>query len=383
MAHTNTVLGQLLKLFPRHEFTELASSHHEGQKLRAVSRWSQFVALVSAQLTGRQSLRDVVENLSAQSTKLYHLGAVPISRSSLARVNERQPWTLYEALFHRLLKRCQQHAPGHGFRFKHRLFSLDSSTIDVCLAMFPWAKFRQTKGAIKLHVGLDHAGMLPTFVTLSEGKAHDVKIGRTLDFPANSMVVCDRGYNDYAWYKQLNNKGVFFVTRQRRSAKYRVVSSRKVLSSKGVISDETIELSSARGRRCPDHLRRIEFCDSETGKQYVFLTNHFGLAASTIAAVYKSRWQIELFFKWIKQNLKIKTFLGTSKNAVLTQIWVAMCAYLLLTYLKLGGRLNLSLQQILRLLQLSLFERRSLIELLDPSPPDKKATIAQGILEPA
>lgn len=369
MSHSSTVLAQMLKILPRHEFNRLAESHHRGRKLRKASRWSQFVAMASAQLTGRASLRDLLGNLRAQASKLYHLGANLISRSSLARVNEQQPWTLYEALFFKLLNRCQQQAPGHGFRFKNRLFSLDSSTIDVCLSMFPWAKFRQTKGAIKLHVGLDHAGMLPTFVSLSDGKTHDVNVGRSLALPAGSIVVFDRGYNDYGWYKQLSEHDIFFVTRQRRSASYRVVKRRQVPAGKGLTSDQTIELTSARGRRCPIPLRRIGYRDPDTGKHYVFLTNNFQLTAATIAAIYKSRWQIELFFKWIKQNLKIKTFLGTSKNAVLTQIWVAMCVYLLLAYLKFTSRANVSLQQILRLLQLNLFERRPLMELFDTGPP--------------
>ena len=370
MAHSSTVLSQMLKLLPRHEFDALARQHHRGRKLRKISRWSQFVAMSSAQLTGRASLRDLLGNLVAQSGKLYHLGVGLISRSSLARVNEQQPWTLYEALFFKLLGRCQQRAPGHGFRFKNKLFSLDASTIDVCLSMFPWAKFRQAKGGIKLHVGLDHAGMLPTFVSITDAKTHDVTAGRALALPSGSMLAFDRGYTDYTWYNQLNDRGISFVTRLKRNASYRVVQRRKVPAGQHLTCDQTIELTSAKGKNCPIALRRVGYRDPETGKHYVFLTNNFKLAASTIAAIYKSRWQIELFFKWIKQNLKIKTFLGTSKNAVMTQIWIAMCVYLLLAYLKFISRSNRSLQQILRLLQLNLFERRSLFELINISPPE-------------
>ncbi len=370
MAHSSTVLAQMLKLLPRHEFDALARQHHQGRKLRKLGRWSQFVAMASAQLTGRASLRDLLGNLAAQSSKLYHLGIGLISRSSLARVNEQQPWTLYEALFFRLLSRCQQHAPGHGFRFKNKLFSLDASTIDVCLSMFPWAKFRQAKGGIKLHVGLDHAGMLPTFVSISDGKTHDVTAGRALSLPSGSIVAFDRGYTDYTWYNQLNEREIFFVTRQKRNARYRVLERRDVKAGQNLTCDQTIELTSAKGKICPIPLRRVGYRDPDTGKKYVFLTNNFALAAATIAAIYKSRWQIELFFKWIKQNLKIKTFLGTSKNAVMTQIWIAMCVYLLLAYLKFVSRSGRSLQQILRLLQLNLFERRSLLELIDDSPPE-------------
>jgi len=380
MAHSSTVLAQMLKLLPRHEFDALAREHHEGRKLRKISRWAQFVAMASAQLTGRASLRDLLGNLAAQSSKLYHLGLGLISRSSLARTNEKQPWTLYEALFFKLLSRCQQHAPGHGFRFKNKLFSLDASTIDVCLSMFPWARFRQAKGAIKLHVGLDHAGMLPTFVSITDGKTHDVTAGRALALPSGSIVAFDRGYTDYTWYNQLNDRGISFVTRQKRNARYRVIERRKIKAGQNLTCDQTIELTSAKGKTCPIPLRRVGYHDPETGKKYVFLTNNFKLAAATIAAIYKSRWQIELFFKWIKQNLKIKTFLGTSKNAVMTQIWIAMCVYLLLAYLKFVSRSGRSLQQILRLLQLNLFERRSLLELVDDSPPDPEPPSRQHAL---
>lgn len=370
MAYSSTVLAQMLKLLPRHEFESLAREHHQGRKLRRISRWAQFVSMASAQLTGRTSLRDLLSNLAAQSSKLYHLGVGLVSRSSLARVNENQPWTLYEALFFRLLGRCQNRAPGHGFRFKNKLFSLDASTIDVCLSMFPWAKFRQAKGAIKLHVGLDHAGMLPTFVSITDGKTHDVTAGRALALPSGSIVAFDRGYTDYTWYNQLNDRGISFVTRQKKNARFRVTERRKIKAGQNLTCDQTVELTSTKGKTCPIPLRRIGYRDPETGRKYVFLTNNFKLAAATIAAIYKSRWQIELFFKWIKQNLKIKTFLGTSKNAVMTQIWIAMCVYLLLAYLKFMSRSRRSLQQILRLLQLNLFERRPLIELLDASPPE-------------
>lgn len=197
MSHHNTIFTQLLRFIPRHEFDSLAKQHHQGQRLRKMSRWSQFVAFSLAQLSGRSSLRDIVSNLSVQAHKLYHMGATLVSRSSLARVNEQQPHTLYETLFNKLLSRCNAMAPKHGFRFKNKLYSLDASTIDLCLSIFPWATFRRTKGAIKLHVGLDHSGYLPTFMAITEGKTHDVIVGRTLKLPKQSIVVFDKGYNDY------------------------------------------------------------------------------------------------------------------------------------------------------------------------------------------
>lgn len=382
MAHCNTIFSQILKLVPRHEFETLAKQHHSGRSFRTASRWSQFVTLSMAQLSGRNSLRDIVENLSAQMHRLYHLGSAKLSRSNLSRINEDKPYTLYEALFGKLLKRCRGMAPGHDFRFNHPLYSLDASTIDLCLSVFPWADFRTTKGAIKLHVGLNHGGYLPEFVTITDGKTHDVTIGRTLQFPKGSMVAIDRGYNDYAWYKQLTEKRIFFVTRLKSNATFRVVERRPVLVEKGLTCDQTIEFTGVQtAKKCPLPLRRVGYRDPETGKHYVFLTNNFKLAARTIADIYKARWQVELFFKWIKQNLKIKSFIGTSKNAVMTQIWIALCVYLMLAFIKFQSKLKKSMQQILRLLQLNLFEKRDLMALLKGDPPrDKHPSINQMAL---
>lgn len=381
MAHHNTVFAQLLKFVPRHEFEALANQHHEGQKLRKMSRWSQFVAMGLAQLSGRSSLRDIVSNLSAQTAKLYHLGSCKVTRTSLARVNERQSHMLYEALFHKLLARCQGFAPRHGFRFKNKLYSLDASTIDLCLSVFPWAKFRTTKGAVKLHVGLDHDGLIPSFVTITDGKCHDVTAGRALELPADSIVVMDRAYVDYSWFNALNLKGIFFVTRQKRNARYRVIERHDVLKSKGLTCDQTIRITGSKAGTCPVPLRRVGYRDPDTGKYYVFLTNNFHLAARTITDIYKARWQIELFFKCIKQNLKIKSFVGTSKNAVLTQIWIAMCTYLLLAWIKFSCGIESSLQQMIRLLQLNLFERRELLPLLRGDPPEPAGNSLQTQLQ--
>ena len=306
---------------------------------------------------------------------MYYLGSVKLSRSSLSRINEDKPYALYEALFGKLLSRLQGMTPGHDFRFKNPLYSLDASTIDLCLSAFPWADLRSTKGAIKLHVGLNHDGYLPEFVTITEGKTSDIEMGRTLEFPKGSIVAIDRGYNDYAWYNQLTEKGIFFVTRLKSSAKFRVVQRRSILEDKGLTSDQTLEFTGVQtAKKCPIPLRRIGYRDPETGKHYVFLTNNFNLAAKTIADIYKARWQVELFFKWVKQNLKIKSFIGTSKNAVMTQIWIALCVYLLLAFIKFQSNLKKSLQQILRLFQLNLFEKRELMALLRGDPPREEQT---------
>jgi putative transposase len=335
-----------------------------------MTRWSQFVALATAQLTGRQSLRDVVSNLGVQGNKLYHLGCAKVTRSSLARVNEGQPYTLYEALFAKLYARAQSLAPAHRFRFKNKLYSLDSSLIDLSLKIFPWAHFALGKAAVKLHVGLDHQGYLPAFAAITHGHTSDLALARTLTFPKGSIVACDKGYLDYAWFKTLTQKEIFFVSRPRDNAVYRVIERRAVNTGQGLTSDQTVLFNGVKPQKIGmPHLRRIGYRDPDSGKHYVFVTNAFHLSAKTIADIYKSRWQIELFFKWIKQNLKIKSFLGTSPNAVLTQIWVALCVSLMLAHLKFMARIASSTQGMLRLLQVNLFLRRELLTLLGGGPP--------------
>jgi len=341
--------------------------------LRSISRWDQFVALAVGQLTGRSSLRDLVSNLAAQGSKLYHVGARAVSRSSLARVNRDQPAALFQEIFEKLLARAQSVAPKKRFRFQGKLFSLDASFIKLTASVFPWAKYRSTKGAIKLHVGLDHDGYLPAFVAMTDGRSYDVNWARELDLPAGSVVVFDRGFIEYAFFKQLSQKKIRFVTRYRKDLRFTVLERRPVDRSSGVTSDHTIRMQGKRRLV----LRRVGYRDPESGRQYYFLTNDFDLPALTIAEIYRERWQIELFFKWIKQNLKIKTFLGTSPNAVLAQIWVALCVYLLLAYLKFLARLQWSMQKILRLLQLNLFERRDLLDLIQPSRPPTATTDPQ------
>jgi len=378
MAHNGTVLAQFLELVPRHEFESVAKRHHKGRRLRSMTRWNQFVAMAVGQLAGRCSLRDIVSNLSAQGRKLYHLGVGAVARSSLARVNETQPHTLYEELFGRLLARCRTAAPGHGFRFRNPLYSLDATTVDLCLAVFPWAKFRRAKGAVKLHLGLDHSGFLPAFARVTDGKTADIEAARALRLPTGSIVAADRAYMDFDWINSLISQGVFLVTRLKRRIRFRVLERRPVNRAQGVTSDQTIEFASAKGRkRCPHRLRRIGYRDPETGRHYVFLTTNFALSAKTVADIYRSRWQVELFFKWIKQNLRIKSFVGTSRNAVMTQIWIALCVYLLLAYVKFANRLAWSLQQILRVLQMNLFDRRAILDVLAPSsdPPDDQGQL--------
>lgn len=373
MSHHNTVFQQLLSTLSRHEFESLAKAHHKGQKLRSVARWDQFIGMAMSQLSGRQSLRDIEANLKAQGHKLYHLGAKPIAKSSLARVNEKQPFELYQGLFYKLLEKFDRQPSRHKFRFKNPLFSLDASLIDLSLKLFPWARCHYESAGVKLHVGLNHGTMIPEFVALSAGNEHDLVQARQFEFPKGSILVMDKAYLDYKWFKSLSDKGIYFVTRLRANALYQVLERRETHKGSGVTEDQIIQLNSSHAKKQgAPRLRRVGYLDKETGKQYVFLTNHFGLSAKTIALIYKDRWQVELFFKTIKQNLKIKAFVGTSKNAILTQIWIAMCTYLLLAFVRFASKTGWSIQRVMRVLQLSLFERRSLMEILNPPlPPDK------------
>ena len=319
--------------------------------------------------------------MNAQTSSHYQLGVRRLSQSSLARVNEKQPHSLFAALFGKLVTRCQALSPQHKFRFKNPLYSLDASLIELSLAIFPWADHNRSKAAMKLHVGLDHRGHFPAFVTVTDGSRHDVPVGREFDFPKGSVVVIDKGYTDYGWYKQLTDKGIFFFTRQRTNAKYRVIERREVNRAQGVTSDQIIELTGAQLKaKAIPRLRRIGYRDPDTGKHYVFLTNHLRFSAKTVANVYKDRWQVELFFKALKQNLKIHAFVGNSRNAVLTQIWIALCTYLLLSYLKFLSKTGWSEQRIMRLLQANLFSKKDLMALIRPSPPEVQAGPPQLVL---
>ncbi len=367
VSHCSTVFSQFLRLMPRHEFERLARQHGAGQ-LRRMTRWKQFVAMATAQVCGRASLRDIETTLKAQRGCLYHLGAGPVARSSLARVNEGQPAKLYEALFYKLAERVCRPAPGHRFRFKAKLFSFDATLVALSLSLFPWAYFAKGKAALKLHLGLDHGGYLPVFARMSEPHASEGAWLESLELPKGSIAVFDKGYISFALLASLHERGLFFVTRAKRHNRMRVIERRGVPAKSNIEADEIVEVTGkAAKREALAPLRRVRARDPETGKTYDFLTNITHLSATTIAALYKERWQIELFFKWIKQNLRIKALLGQSLNAVMTQIWIALCIYLLIAYLKFLRGFTLSLQQILRLLHVNLFARRDLVALLSGS----------------
>lgn len=330
-----------------------------------------------------QSLREICGGLAASEGKLRHLGLPDAPRrSTLAYANEHRPWQLYESVFYQLLARCRSVAGSHGFRFKNKLLSLDASLIELCASVFDWAKYQRTKGAVKLHLLLDHQGLLPSFAVVTEGRVHESRIARTLRLEPGTIVVFDRGYNDYAWFDALDQDGVFFVTRMKDNADYGVLERRPVPERGPVQRDEIIFLYKlARTGQRDLFLRRIEVWDQQQQRTLVFLTNHRDFAASTIARIYKSRWQIELFFKALKQNLHIKTFVGTTPNALQIQIWTALIAFLMLKYLKLRSSFGWSLSNLTALLRQQLFVYRDLWQWIDQpfQPPPLLDPVAQQI----
>src|SRR6058998_3796897 len=359
-----SIFNQLLQLFPRTEFHGAVQSTNAERHARGFSCWDQFVAMLFAQLGRAHSLREICGGLASCEGKLSHLGIAAPSRSTLAYANAHRPWQLYRAVFDELLGRCQPLAKGRKkFRFKNKLVSLDSTVIDLCVTLFDWAKFRRTKGAIKLHLLLDHDGYLPSVAVVTEGRMHDVKVARTLRLDPGTILVMDRGYVDYAWWGRLTAQDVFFVTRLKESATYEVVEKRTPPAGGTglVLGDEVIRLTGqGASEKCPHPLRRIEVYDEETERIFVFLSNHLDFGATTIAAIYKDRWQIELFFKALKQNLKIKTFVGTSANAIKVQVWTALITMLVLKYLQMRAQLGWSLSNLVALLRMNLFTHRDL-----------------------
>ena len=384
-----SIFSQLLKLFPRPEFESFVKEHKAERHARGFTCWGQFVAMLFCQLARAHSLREICQGLAACEGKLKHLGLSDSpKRTTLAYANGHRPWEVYQDQFYALLRRCEQEArPGHKFRFRNKLVSLDSTTIGLCVSIFDWAHFQRAKGAVKVHLMLDHDGYLPKFAVITTGKKHDITVARTLPFEPGTIVVMDKGYADYAWWERLTEQKVFLVSRLRDDARYRSESQRPIPEThrKRILKDEEITLL-GHGQLGEDGLRvrRIEVWDEDRQEKFVFVTNHMRLAASTIDQIYRERWQIETFFKSLKQLLKIKTFVGTSEKAVLTQIWTALIAMLLLRWLKLKARYGWSLSNLLALLRQQLFVYRELYPWLDDpftAPPAIVQMEAQLALE--
>jgi hypothetical protein len=362
----NSIFGQILQIFPRTQFEIFVKETDSAKASKGFSCWTQFVAMLFCQLGQAHSLREICGGLATSLGKMVHLGLKKApSRSTLAYANEHRPWQLYEKLFYHLLNVCRQQMHcQHKFRFKNKLLSFDASVIDLCLSMYDWAHFRRTKGAVKLHLLLDHAGYLPEFVNISTGKVHEINVLKTLHFQPGTIIVFDRGLIDYHQWGVWTDQGVYFVTWLKSNASYNVVKSNPITPGKHIIKDQIIELEGFYSKKkCPHYLRLVEkYNPEEDDKPFTFVTNNLNLAASTIAAIYKERWQIEIFFKAIKQNLRIKTFVGTSFNAVMSQIWTALIAILILKYLQAKSKMNWSLSNLVAMLRMNLLTYKNLWE---------------------
>jgi hypothetical protein len=387
LTRVSSIFSQILQLIPRLEFESAVRQHGAERHARGFSSWGQFIAMLFCQLGHAKSLREICGGLAASEGKLRHLG-VPTApaRSTLAYANEHRPWQLCQTVFEQLLAKCQTLAasqPGtrkkRKFRFKNPLLSLDASVIDLCATMFDWAKFRLTKGAVKLHLLLDHDGYLPSYAVITEGKKHEVRVARQMRFAPGTILVFDRGYTDYEWFASLIQQGVYFVTRLKENADYGVVENLAVPQGRGVRRDQVIFFYKLAKAGIDAYFRRIEFYDEENDRVLVFLTSHMGLAAATIAAVYKERWQIELFFRALKQSLRVKTFVGTSANALKTQLWTALIAMLLVKYLQLKSSFGWSLSNLVALLRQQLFVYRDLWTWIDD--PFQPPPIPTGLPE--
>jgi IS4 transposase len=361
------VFAQLMEFVVEYEFRKCVERYGGNHRVRNFTCWDQFLCMAFAQLTYRESLRDIEVCLRTKGKKLYHLGIRgTVARTTLARANDRRDWRIYQDFATSLIQQAQDLYSNDtlSVRLKRAAYALDSTTIDLCLTLFPWAKFRTTKAAVKLHTLLDLRGNIPSVIVISRGNMHDVNILDELDFEAGAIYIMDRAYLDYARLYRITKASAFFVTRAKKNTKFRRIYSHDVNRTTGIIADQTIMLTGVTScNDYPERLRRIVFRDPVTDRRLVFLTNNFSLAPKTIAELYKSRWQIELFFKWIKQHLRIKAFFGTSENAVRTQIWIAVSVYVLVAIVKKRLNLEHSLHTMLQILSLSTFEKTPIFQL--------------------
>jgi hypothetical protein len=361
-----TLFAQLMDYLPWTTFTRIVDRYSGDHRARTLSCGEQYRAMAFAQLTYRESLRDIEACLSVQASKLYHMGfRQPVRRSTLADANESRDWRIHAELAQRLISQARKLYADEDLDLSNTVYALDSTTIALCLSVFPWARFRAAKAAVKMHTLLDLRGNIPSFIHISDGKLHDVHALDMLMPEAGAIYVVDRAYVDFARLHVLHRAGAFFVTRAKSNMDIHRVYSAVTDRATGIICDQTISLDGFyTSRDYPEHLRRIRFKDPETGKTLVFITNNFALPAATICALYKSRWQVELFFKWIKQHLRIKQFYGTSENAVKTQIWIAVSVYVLVAIVKKRLDLEAPLYTLLQILSITLFEKMPLHQAL-------------------
>lgn len=366
----STVFEQVIKLIPRTEFESIVYRNDGDKGVRSLNCWSWFGALLFGQLTGHDSIRAIERVFATSDNKMAKLGFGPVRKSTLADANKSRPVKVLEDLLQYCLGRAYQLAPQKTpFKFAGEVFALDSSTIELCLSLCPWAQFHHGKGATKLHTAIDVANDLPQFAVITDGRTHDIRAARdNISFPPKSTVVFDRGYVDYAWLNELNQTDVYFVTRAKSNCRFKVVESRKTDRTRGHMCDQTIYLKSQRGGRYQGALRRITYKDPDTGKRLTFLTNRFDLATQTICDLYKSRWKVELFFKTLKQQLRVKKFLGTSVNAVKSQILVALIAFVLVQMLRFALKTSISIPDAMAVIGTLLLLKEPLSRLLGDLP---------------
>lgn len=370
--YSTTVLQQLLQLLPHDQFSLLTGQHQADRGIRTFSCWNQLCVMLYAQATGKESLRDIQIGLQTQGGKWYHLGIQSVAKSTVADASHRRSYKIFEGLFYAFLKKCEIFLPERKFEFRNDLYSLDGSVINLCLKLFNWAKFRKRKGAIRLHTLLNNKKHIPTFLTITDGKKHEIKEVRAnwkkWELPKESLLTFDRGYIDYEWFYELHQANIFFVTRTKSNMQYVPTETREI-HEENVLKDEVIEFVLEDAiESYPEALRLVTYWNEEKKKELKFLTNNFELSAQTIADIYKERWQIEIFFKWIKQHLKIKTFFGTSQNAVLSQVWIAMIYFLMLAYIRAQTKTGLSMLELSRVFAGTLLDRVSLLDLLSLQP---------------
>ena len=363
-----TVFRQLLQYLPRHEFNACVHRYRGEYRVQTFTTFDQFLCLAYAQLSGRDSLRDIETCLNSHREKLYHIGfRGDVSRTTLADANERRDWRIFEDLGQVLIGTAQKLYRNEplAIELKQPLFAFDSSTIDLCLSLFPWAEFRSTKSAVKMHTLIDLRGSIPTFVAITTGKVSDVKMLNRMPVQEDAVYAMDRGYVDYARLYAIHKQGAFFVIRAKDNLKFQRLYSKPKDKDAGVRADQIITLKTKKSRAgYPEQLRRVSYVDKERNKRLVFLTNNFEISAKMVADVYKQRWQVELFFKWIKQHLRIKSFCGTSINAVKSQIWIALCIYLLVAIAKKRLGIECSLYTFLQIMEVNLFEKKPILSLV-------------------
>jgi len=363
-----TVFSQILEHLPRYEFDKFVKKYEGNCRIRRFPCYDQFLCLAYAQLTYRESLRDIETCLNSHREKLYHIGfRGQLSRSTIARAGEKRDYRIYQDFAYHLISIARKLYQNEylAIDLDYSLYAFDSTTIDLCLSLFPWAHFRKTKAAIKMHTFLDLRGYIPTFISLTTGKVHDVNVLDILPLEKDAVVAMDRGYVDFTRLYAMNRFPAFFVIRAKSNLRYHRIHSQKVDKSRGLRSDQHIVLTTKKSRDAyPEALRRVSYVDLDTNKRFVYLTNIFSVPAITVADIYKQRWQVELFFRWIKQHLRIKTFYGTSPNAVKTQIWIAVSIYLLVAILKKRLQLPDNLHTILQILEVNIFEKRPIIQIV-------------------